>query len=568
MRTWERSGIALGILLASAILLLGVPGQALAQCGPFTDAGAECQVSGTVTTSGSHVIGKTLHVLSGGTIKVSPVSAGLNLDIAGDLIIEAGGKINGNVDGNQPGATIVVTAAGEIVLKPGNPGGIITANQNHGSCTANGGGGNISLTAGGNVTTGAGSEITSISPCGKGKIDIAGVIVNLGGLVLSQGTTSKGQGGPINVIASCDLIETGEVTSLGRDPGADRVHLQAGCTVRIFGLVRSEGQGHSSTTTNICRGAERPDKPDNSRACVEIWSGDTVLIDAQGSNKGEVHATVGFGGGVSGHAWIDIFALNDITINGPFVEPFAVHSNMTLSNGTGGTIQVKSKAGNVNTGGLAIQANATNGGGAGGIVLVQGAIDVNFSAATIEAKGANKGGGHQSGGEITARAFNGVVSGVAPGRLDADGGGGQSTPDPGVVTLQGCGTPAAGDGVNYSGTVVPAPAVILADQCGGEPAFAAYVVFPACACACVCVSAATTAAGQAGPTTSITGTGLKQVTDVYLNSTTCDPGFGDHFPKATFLLQTDTLIRVPGSLTSGLKIVTVGPNGSCCMIAP
>src|SRR5262249_39272356 len=46
----------------------------------------------------------------------------------------------------------------------------------------------------------------------------------------------------------------------------------------------------------------------------------------------------------------------------------------------------------------------------------------------------------------------------------------------GSVKLQGCGTAAAGDGVNYTGTTDPAKTV-LADACGGTPSFPAYVTF-------------------------------------------------------------------------------------------
>jgi hypothetical protein len=570
---WRTLGGA--IVVAAAVLTLSSP--ALAQCPIGTDTPTECVLSSAVQTSGTLVFGKTLHITGSGKIEIVPEATGLNLDIAGDLKMDAGAVIDGNVSGAAKGATVVVNAAGDINLAGGSPGAIITSSQNPapqspGSCTPAGGGGDISLLAGGNVTMGNGSEVTSTSPCGRGHITITGIILNLDGLVLSEGRTTKGRGGPIDIKASCDLIvsATGEIVSKGKDPGADRVHLEGGCTVRIFGLVASTGPGHSVTTDNKCQGIERPDKPAASRACVEIWSGDTVLIDSTPPNTGEVHADTGMSGGVSGIGWVDIFAVNDITIVGNSAVPFSVHANQTLSGGHGGLVTVKSKLGSVITSGLAMQASDTTGGGQGGVITVHAGLNVEFGTATIQAKGANTGGGKQQGGTIEAFSFNGIVSGVAPGRLDADGGNGQAVPKLGLVTLRGCGTAGSNtDGVNYTGTIIPLSAP-LADQCGGEPSFQTYVVFPPCACACVCVSSSSSVVAPGGAaTTTIRGTGLKQVTDVYINSDTCDPGLGGtHVPKSSFLLQTDTLIRVPGSLVSGTKIVTVGPNGSCCMTAP
>ena len=55
-------------------------------------------------------------------------------------------------------------------------------------------------------------------------------------------------GGTITIVAGCALTvsDTGLVSSRGRDPGADLVHLE-GCAVKIFGVVESTvtaGGGH------------------------------------------------------------------------------------------------------------------------------------------------------------------------------------------------------------------------------------------------------------------------------------------------------------------------------------
>ena len=113
---------------------------------------------------------------------------------------------------------------------------------------------------------------------------------------------TAGEGGPITIDACCDLVvgDTGQVISRGRDPGADLVHLQ-GCVVHIFGLVASTGPAHEPPFANLCN-VNRPGKPADSGACVEIWSGTTLMIDSTGTHKGEVNADTGTSGGTAGHA--------------------------------------------------------------------------------------------------------------------------------------------------------------------------------------------------------------------------------------------------------------------------
>ena len=50
------------------------------------------------------------------------------------------------------------------------------------------------------------------------------------------------------------------------------------------------------------RGAGRPDKPANAVACVQIWAGDSLIIDAK-NHPGEINADTGGSPGVS---WIDL----------------------------------------------------------------------------------------------------------------------------------------------------------------------------------------------------------------------------------------------------------------------
>ncbi|MEK7880220.1 MAG: hypothetical protein AAB285_10210, partial [candidate division NC10 bacterium] len=137
---------------------------------------------------------------------------------------------------------------------------------------------------------------------------ITGNIITIDGLVSSRGGTTIGRGGQITVDAECDLTisDTGVVSSRGQDPGADRVHLEGGCAVRIFGLVESTGPGHGPIPgANLCHAPQRPDKPLNSTACVEVWAGDSLAIDSVSLSNGQISADTAQSGGVAGRGWID-----------------------------------------------------------------------------------------------------------------------------------------------------------------------------------------------------------------------------------------------------------------------
>ncbi len=144
----------------------------------------------------------------------------------------------------------------------------------------------------------------------------AGKNATINGLVSSEGTLGAGRGGPITIDACCDLVigDTGKVISKGADPGADLVHLQ-GCLVNIFGLVESTGPAHEPPFANLCN-VNRPGKPANSGACVEIWAGTALTIDSTGTHKGEVNADTALAGGTQGSSWIDVLANGAIVIRG------------------------------------------------------------------------------------------------------------------------------------------------------------------------------------------------------------------------------------------------------------
>ena len=469
MRTAARNRFMLAFVLTllTAIGMVGAASTAyaddcLALGGNPAFLPAECRIDAAKTASdaahgGPFTISEPLRITGAGSILVPATPGGnaLTLNIAGGLTIDlptgaGGGRISGDVTtATGIGATISIEATGNIVIHgSGASGARITSNQTAGSCSG-GRGGNISLSANGSLIAEAGSAITSTSICGMGEIIIvADVAVTLKGVVSSD--SSIGRGGPVSVSAGCTLAvaSTGRVTSQGKDPGADLVHLQGGCDVLIQGKVESTGPGHVRPPANRCHAPDRSDKPDNASACVEIWSGGTLTIDSTGVLKGEINADTAQSGGTLCCAWIDLFALGDIKIKGDTAGVFAVHANqMSVNTSFGGHITVKSTGGNVTATGLAIQANATQAGGTGGAVTIEAKRNVTLDEAQILAKGDSAaGGGFGTGGTVGVRAFTGTLSWAnLPGGVAATG----------DVQPTGAGIPAALGGVIFLTSCLP-----------------------------------------------------------------------------------------------------------------
>ena len=163
---------------------------------------------------------ETLHLLANAKLVTGTLGAplGITLNIAnGDFVMESGALIDGNVAGCNTGGNITVTVDnGNVDMKTGS---IIRSN----SCS----GGAIAITTTGSHTA-----------------NIDGTVESVGSITGTGGSQRPG-GGTITVIAGCGLTvgDTGIVSSRGKDPGADLVHLQ-GCNVAINGLVESTGPGH------------------------------------------------------------------------------------------------------------------------------------------------------------------------------------------------------------------------------------------------------------------------------------------------------------------------------------
>jgi hypothetical protein len=596
-RQW-RTWLAIVAILAGAFLLWDRKTFAADQTivAPTTFASLDNGGNDADPTVGVLEINGNLTIAAGGSITCNddaplPVTASacpINLVVTGDLLIEAGGAIYAeNRRNGGAGGDITITVGGNFTMESptnGTPGAIVSSRK-LGNGTANGG--DIEIVVGGvtldetiyphvgvcnspdgDILVEKGATITSDAFGHAGDIALyAGRDITIDGTVRSEGFLGAGHGGAITIDACCDLFvqDDGLVRSAGRDPGPDRVHLEA-CVIEIFGIVESTGPAHENPSA-LCTPPTRPGKPANSTACVEIWSGTSVLIDSTGTNHGQVNADTGMSGGVEGHSWIDIFANGDITINdgagndhvqpiggGPGVPVlYAVHANQYLGNGNGGDIDIESKAGSVSTSGNAIQANDLANGGDGGRITVEAggagspAGDVALDAASIEARGANH--PNSFGGLIAVRSFNGDITGAPPGLLNASA----HATHPGSITLTSC------LGPSYTGGSNPA-AVPLGGVCGGMPTFPALTppeAYPSAACVQFCTPPTAT------PTDTPTNTPTDTPTDTPTNTPTDTPTNTPTDTPTNTPTNTPTVTPTPGRFCpedpSAILTKSVGP---------
>ncbi len=412
-------------------------------------------------------------------------------NVFGNLIILNGGKIQ------SYGADIKIVVGGTFTMMGpagGKAGALISS---RGSGVA----GDIDIAVTGYIDMKDGSEVNaSAGGYSAGAIVITsldnayidGHVFSVSGLSGSGARQAPG-GGPITIKAvELRINDTGIVRSLGGDPGADLVHLEA-CNVTIYGLVESTGKGHGipSNPPNHLNPAYRPGKPANSAAGVEIWAG-TILIDKTGTHKGEINANLQGGGGTQGTSWIDLFAAGDITIIGAKSGNFAVHANENMGSGglgsQGGVVTTKSVKGKIAASGLAFQADGISGGGDGGQIIIEALSDVMLDDAQIFARGDSAAmGGYGDGGKINIRSFHSFMSWqdtaigpIATGDVQPTGSGVLQIPRPGAITFQKCLY------VDTTGTVFPftagvfTPPTVLGDYCFDAPLLPVYVVLPDC----------------------------------------------------------------------------------------
>ena len=451
-----------------------------------------------------------------------------------NLTIQDGGSINANDPVAPPNDSasppIVIQASGDVLIEEdvnagddpttgGTNTGIFAENRISGGL-----GGNITLTVGGSLTMESGATISSSdtakgnpNPAGSGDItiDVNGAIdvqtgafiaagyfdsnpgsggaidiktqvgdINIDGSVLSQshlsgtGAVQAPGGGTIfisagvkdNVGSHLTISDTGIVSSKGKDPGADLVHLQ-GCGVTIYGLVESTGDGHAIPTNppNHLDGTFRPDKPENSTGGVEVWTGHSITIDSTGTHNGEINADIGITGGTQGIGWIDLFSRDGaIKIIGDVSGPYAVHANGGLQQNTdaGGLVTIKSTNSEIIASGLAIQANSTTAGSDGGVIVVEALKNITLDTATISAQGdSNPDGGLGDGGTLNVRSFAGNISWTS--------GAGDVRPD-GTINLTAFGT------ITLGATFPAGAPNQFNDISGGAPTLPDYVILPLC----------------------------------------------------------------------------------------
>ena len=456
--------------------------------------GTECVIDHEVMATGSLTFDETVRIT--GTGKITVTDPSLTIHITGGLIMEAGAVIDGgnrNCFGpNQTAYPISIFTTGEIDVQTG---ALIRSNGCSGGAIV------IESMAGANID---------------------GTVESVGGRTGTGATQGPG-GGTITIKAACQLTvsDTGLISSRGRDPGADLVHLEA-CTVTVYGKVESTGPGHSvpNSPANHCADANRPGKLGNSTACVEIW-GDRITIDSTGTHKGEVNADIGQAGGTTGSSWIDIYARTNVTItdgtgnnynipNVPagssagFDTTFAVHANKHIGNGFAGIITIKSIEGDLTASGDVAQADNTSGGAKGGTVTVEATNNINLNSGTIFARGDfAQIGGYGFGGKINVRSFHGSLAwanGVVDARpIGTDSVGTQLLPaNRGMITLQDCLAPPGVDVTTLSvpnNNEPPSPTVagfsVAADNCVGTITKPDFVMLPAATCSLTCQPPAT-----------------------------------------------------------------------------
>src|SRR5215475_3459654 len=331
--------------------------------------------TGRIDASNASHVGITLNICVAPATPSS--SCDLILDTPNPLVTPpaiGGGQIEADdVTGNDNASPIAIKVSRDILMGPSSA--ILADN------TVSGGkGGTITITTGRNMTMNAGATISSTGTGSAGNSPGGAIVINVGnypnfpgvgkftmdataqvlanspqasagsvaitagaemdieGLVQSSSrlsaTTPATQapgGGTLTLISGCKLTvgDTGKVSSEGKDPGADLVHLE-GCDVTIYGIVQSIAVlagGHAfpvnppnhcnlDTTAHPTFGPQSPPAthPGRYTTCVEIW-GNMITIDSTGTHNGQVLAN-GVRTDTSGpmRSWIDLFAKSDINI--------------------------------------------------------------------------------------------------------------------------------------------------------------------------------------------------------------------------------------------------------------
>lgn len=476
-------------VLAFSVPLLGAGSTVAADV--CTDIGGtialngECQILANTppVPGGTYNLPQSLRIFPAATLFVAPTASGTSftLKIAGNLTIEApfsSTKVAISGNSSSVGATIAIVASGNITLETlGTNGGQIASNgptgcPDLGSSRA----GNVSLTSDtGNIALKSFSQVTAKGGCLGGEIVLQALAGNVtaAGKVLSQGGTTSSitrvvRGGPVTVAAAGDLtvapgaliISEASVTGNALvgpqfNYGADLVHLQSAGNMTIMGVVQSSG-GFSYGVdvlgrVNRCTMPQPDGKRDQPTACVEVWVGGALTMNAGDPALGNANTVTGRLLAKSGSSsfensycctWIDMFVKGDITLTG---QPSAVSSNAHMinaeqgsDNAFGGVVTIRSLQGKINASGRTVLVDGSSVGGHGGLITMEAAgpriypaevphaadlaSNVNLGDSLMYARGSSVG-GTGGAGDILIRSYNGQITGGPADRPGTERGG-------------------------------------------------------------------------------------------------------------------------------------------------
>jgi filamentous hemagglutinin family protein len=295
----------------------------------------------------------------------------------GNIRLEAQGDIN-TFDLLARGESANAGRAGNITIISTN-GSINTSSGtlDVNSELSNSNGGNVTLTAFGDITTGS---ISSTSSAGGGNINLT---TNNGGINTTAGdlntSSVNGNGGNITLNASGN-ITTASISSdtAGGDAGTISITSSNGTINTTAGSLNAQGTAGDGNTITLNASGDIT----TGGISTSGFAGGDINIT---SNSGRVNATnliSSSSGSTSTDANGGAIAINasgDITINNIAAQGFNRGGNITLTSSSASVIT----SGTLNT---------SSQSGAGGDITLQAGSNGDIVAATLDAKGATRGG--------------------------------------------------------------------------------------------------------------------------------------------------------------------------------
>jgi hypothetical protein len=386
--------------------------------------------------------------------------------------------------------------------------------------------------------------------------DSARVVVNQTGIVIN---TCKDDGGCEIHVYSCFALVEGLVESGGFDPQSGAPISREQKLPVFIEFIQNEDivvQNGGRIIAEIREGYQRhKGQYDNTNPASPLCE---FIEQIPAGNNGPLTNTRGAGD-------ICLTARRLIHIDGSVLPAgqFAVNARIggTFNTQTGGNVNLLQTA-TEDEGGLGIElvpgnditVTAVLAGSKGGRVRSQANVGIDINGIVL-ARGNSTGSVGGSGGVISMQSVNAQVLGTVGGQLDA----GANSPQNGAVNLISC--------VNVAGfppaTSNPAPTITNAD-CNSPD----LVIPPAlisllpCGQGCFCLERFSLKQGVL----SIFGQGLKGVSKLEVNASSCNPGTGTTLVINSPKTDTKITANFAGTLTSGKFIVLsnpAGPSSSC-----